>query len=37
MIGQVGGDIDVLCLVREWMPCRTRNKIANVCEAYVVI
>jgi hypothetical protein len=37
MIEQVGGDINVLYLVREWMPCRTRNKMANVCEAYVVI
>jgi hypothetical protein len=34
---QVGGDINVLYLVREWMPCRTRNKMANFCEAYVVI
>jgi len=32
MIEQVG-----LYLVREWMPCRTRNKMANFCEAYVVI
>src|SRR5256885_16210442 len=37
MIGQVGGDINGLYLVREWMPCRTRNKMANFCEAYVVI
>ena len=37
MIREVGGDINVLYLVREWMPCRTRNRIANVCEAYVVI
>ena len=37
MIEQVGGDINVLYLVREWMPCRTRNKMANFCEAYVVI
>jgi hypothetical protein len=36
-IRQVGGDINVLYLVREWMPCRTRNKMANFCEAYVVI
>ena len=37
VIGQVGGDINVLYLVREWMPCRTRNIIANVCEASIVI
>ena len=37
MIGQVGGDINVLYLVREWMPCRTRNIIVNVCEAYIVL
>jgi hypothetical protein len=37
LIEQVGGNINVLYLVREWMPCRTRNKMANFCEAYVVI
>jgi hypothetical protein len=37
MIEQVGGHINALYLVCEWMPCRTRNKMANFCEAYVVI
>ena len=37
LISQVGGDINVLYLVREWMPCRTRNKMANFCQAYAVI
>ncbi|MCX7310025.1 MAG: hypothetical protein NTZ72_19615 [Afipia sp.] len=36
-IKHVGGNSNVLYLVREWMPCRTRNKMANFCEAYAVI
>ena len=36
MIRQVGNSINVLYLVREWMPCRERNKMANNCRAYVV-
>lgn len=33
---QVGADMNVVYLVREWMPCRERNKMANWCRAYVV-
>lgn len=38
MIAQVGADMNVIHLVREWMPCRvkTRNKMVNNCRAYVV-
>ena len=36
MIRQVGDSINVIYFVREWMPCRERNKMANNCRAYVV-
>jgi len=36
LIPQVGGGMNVIHLVREWMPCRERNKMANYCRAYVV-
>ena len=35
MIEQVGASTNVIHLVREWMPCRTRNKLANNCRAVV--
>jgi hypothetical protein len=34
LINEVGGNMNVARLVREWMPCRERNKMA--CRAYVV-
>jgi hypothetical protein len=36
LINEVGGNMNVAHLVREWMPCRERNKMANYCRAYVV-
>lgn len=36
MIRQVRNGINVIYFVREWMPCRERNKMANNCRAYVV-
>ncbi len=36
LIPQVGTNMNVIYLVREWMPCRERNKMANHCRAYVV-
>ena len=36
LINEVGGNMNVAYLVREWMPCRERNKMANYCRAYVV-
>ena len=37
LIKEVGGNMNVAHLVREWMPCRERNKMANYyCRAYVV-
>ena len=37
MIRQCGPSMNVIYLVREWMPCKTRNKVSNWCRAYVVI
>jgi hypothetical protein len=36
LIPQVGANMNVIYLVREWMPCRERNKMANWCRAYGV-
>lgn len=36
MIEQVGGSMNVMHLVREWMPCQQRNKLANNCRAIVL-
>jgi hypothetical protein len=32
---EVGGDMNVIHLAREWMACKERNKLANWCRAYV--
>jgi hypothetical protein len=35
LIAEVGGDMNVIHLAREWMACKERNKLANWCRAYV--
>jgi hypothetical protein len=35
LIAEVGADMNVIHLVREWVRCKERNKLANWCRAYV--